>query len=193
MPAGSITVTTGAAVVPALRRGYPAPTMTLLKRLASPAGFALAMLLFLFPFAAISCEAPGLGSVEVTYTGVDYATGGDPDVETIGDFGREAGDPVQDSENPPKPEVQPLALITLVLLLCGLAATFLPTPRLRLSVAAGASLLAAAMLVVTQTVATGNLESSLIDTRAGFWLALLCVVAVFSFHIVTAVRARSQR
>jgi hypothetical protein len=219
MPPGSITVTGGGAVVPARRPGYPAPTMTLLQRLVSPAGFALALLFFLLPFAAVSCEAPGLGAIDVTYTGFDYATGGDPDVETVGDFGREAGDPVQDNENPPKPGVQPLTLVLLVVLLCGLAATFLPTARLRLQVSVVAAALGAAMLVVTQIVATANLESSLIDTardvgsspgeepftltesiaddmvdtRIGFWLALVALVVVLLFHAGMAVRERSRR
>jgi hypothetical protein len=219
MPVGSITVTSGGAVVPALRQRYSAPTMTLLKRLVSPAGFALALLFFLFPFSAVSCEAPDLGSVEITYTGVDYATGGDPDVETVGDFGREAGDPVADNENPPEPDVAPLTLITLVVILCGLATVLLPTARLRLSVSVGAAALSAALLVVTQILATGNLESSLIDTardvgtgpgeepftltesiaddmvdtRIGFWLSLVALVLVLLFQAATAVRERSRR
>ena len=45
----------------------------LVPRLASPVGFGLALLFLLLPFVAVSCQAPGLGSVEISYTGVDLA------------------------------------------------------------------------------------------------------------------------
>lgn len=219
MPAGSITLTGGGEVVPLVRPGYPPAFVSLLPRLVSPAGFVLALLLFLFPFVAVSCEAPGLGSIEVSYTGADLATGGDPSVETVGDFGREAGDPVQDNENPPDPGARLLAILTLLLIFTGLAVSFLPTARLRLVGAVSAAALAGVMLVVTESVAQSNLESSLIETarqeasapgeepftltksiaddmvepRVGFWLTLIVLALVLLANLALAIRARTRQ
>jgi hypothetical protein len=190
--------------------------MRLLSRLASPAGFVLAALFFLFPFVAVSCDAPQLGgSIEISYTGVDLATGGDPTVETIGGFGREPGDPVADEEDPPYPGVQALALVTLLLTVAGLVLSVLPAARIRLYGAVAASLLGGVLLVVTQSVAHGNLVSSIVasardgdqdalnltegiadeivQTRIGFWLTLAVLVLLLGFNVAIAVRERLRQ
>lgn len=181
----------------------------LLPRLASPAGFALALLFFLMPFAAVSCDAPGLGSVEVSYTGLDLATGADPAVKTEGDFGSEQAAPVQQNEPAPKADVEVLAIIAAVLAAAGLVVSLLPLARRRPLVVGGAAALAAVLLIVTEIVAQSNLKSSLIDaakqeaasapredpfqltesvaesmvqTRIGFWLALFALILVLLYN-----------
>jgi hypothetical protein len=176
----------------------------LVPRLASPVGFGLALLFFLLPFVAVACEAPGLGSVEISYTGVDLATGGKASVETAGDFGTTPVPPVQNNENAPTPDVQVLAIITVALLAIGLGVSLAPTARTRLFGAGGAAILGGALLIVTEAVAQSNLSSALQDaaakeankpgeipinltggllddmvqTRTGFWLSLVAVILV---------------
>lgn len=190
--------------------------MTLVSRLVGPAGFALAALFFLFPFVAVSCDDPELGgSIEVSYTGVDLATGGDPAVETVGHFGREVGDPIGEDEDPPDPAVQGLAILTLLVIVAGLVLSVLPAAVARLFGAAGAAALGAALLVVTQSVAHSNLVSSIVASareggaesltlierladdmvqiRIGFWLALAVLVLVLAFTVAIAVRQRLRQ
>ncbi len=52
---------------------------TLIDRLLSPAGFGLVLLLFLIPFATVSC---GVGDerVDATFTGLDLVVGGNPSI-----------------------------------------------------------------------------------------------------------------
>src|SRR5689334_8394624 len=95
----SVYLASTSALHPAWGRGGPAlaaelpcrirhwgSSMRLLPRLISPAGFLLALVFFLLPFAAVSCEVPGAGSVEASYTGVDLITNGEPTTTTTGEF-----------------------------------------------------------------------------------------------------------
>lgn len=59
--------------------------MSLIRRLASPAGLLLTLMCFAFPFLAVSCEAP-VGSMKADISGVDMMLGTEPDVETTGIF-----------------------------------------------------------------------------------------------------------
>jgi hypothetical protein len=181
----------------------------LVPRLASPVGFGLALLFFLLPFVAVSCEAPGLGSVEITYTGVDLATGGKASVDTVGDVGSVSAPPVQDNEDAPQPDVQVLAIVTVALLAIGLGVSLAPlVARTRLLGAGGAAVLGGALLIVTEAVARSNLSSALreaaakevdkpgdvpfnlsgsllddmVRTRIGFWLSLTAVILVLLFN-----------
>jgi hypothetical protein len=185
-------------------------------RLASPIGFGLALLLFLLlPFVAVSCEVPGLGSAELSYSGADVVGGAEPSVSTEGEFGSEDAAPVTDQENPPTPGTggQVLAIITLVLLAGGLGVSLIPLARTRLVATAGAALLGGIGLITTQAVAQSNLSSAILDaaereganrpdedipinltsgliddmvqTRFGFWLSLLAVFLVLLYSAGT--------
>lgn len=202
MPAGSISVTRGGAVVSPGRPGYPAATMRLPKRLASPAGFALALLLFLLlPVTAVSCDEPGVGSFDVSYTGLDLAADGEPAV-TIVDEARSVDESDTAEQPPPEPGAQWLAIVTAVLMLTGLATVAPRAPRIRLLAAAGVAGLAAALLVTTELVAQANLRSDLhqragdtdfplddlVEARPGFWLALLVLMLVSLVNGAIAVR-----
>jgi hypothetical protein len=196
-------------------------------RLASPIGFALALLLFLLlPFVAVSCEVPGLGSAELSYSGADVVGAAEPSVSTEGEFGDESAAPVTDSENPPTPGGggQVLAIITLVLLAGGLGVSLFPLARTRLVASAGAALLAVIALITTQAVAQSNLSSAILDaaqkesaaspgdvpfnvtsglvddmvqTRVGFWLALILVALVLLYNggvlLLPRIRAAQAR
>jgi hypothetical protein len=182
-------------------------------RLASPVGFGLALLLFLLlPFVAVSCDVPGLGSAELSYSGADVVGAAEPTVSTEGEFGSQDAAPVTDSENPPTPGTgsQVLAIITLVLFVGGLGVSLFPVARTRVPGAAGAALLGAVALIITQVVAQSNLSSAILDaaqregagrpddnipinltsslvddmvqTRFGFWLSLLAVFLVLAYN-----------
>lgn len=218
MPAGYWPSAPGGGVAGAYRPRYPAATaldllqgveVKLVPRLASPVGFLLALVFFLLPFVAVSCEAPGLGSVEISYTGVDLATNGNASVETVGEFGDAPAPPVQDGEDAPKPDVQVLTIITMVLLAAGLAVSLVPVARTRLLGAGAAAVLGATLLIITEAVAQSNLRSALQDaaaregankpgelplnltssllddmvqSRAGFWLSLIAVLLVLAYN-----------
>jgi hypothetical protein len=190
-------------------------------RLASPIGFGLALLLFLLlPFVAVSCEVPGLGSAELSYSGADLVGNADPSVSTEGEFdsGGEAA-PITDNENPPTPGGggQVLAIITLVLLVGGLGVSLIPLARTRLVATAGAALLGGVGLITTQAVTQSNLSSAILDaaqkestsspddlpinltsgliddmvqTRFGFWLSLIAVFLVLLYSAGTLLLPR---
>jgi hypothetical protein len=176
--------------------------MSVLKPLVSPAGFVLALLFFVLPFVAVSCEDSDLGSFEVSYTGLDLATGGDPSIEVVDRSGSVGN---TDTEPPPEPGPPVFAIITAALAVAGLGTTVIRSPRVRTLAAGGTAVLAMAMLLTTETVVRANLESDirdrvgrtefrvddleLVHTRIGFWLALASLAAVAGFNIVVAMRA----
>jgi hypothetical protein len=185
-------------------------------RWVSPAGFLLALLFFLLPFVAVSCDAGNEGSFELSYSGLDLATGAKPGIEANGDLGRQPT-AIVDNESPPEAGVQPLALGALALLGVGLALSLLPATRGRAWVAAGLAGGAAALLVITEVVALSNLRSSvrttlestggsgdvspaevdgvvvdLVEMRSGFWLTLCLVVLVLLFNLGLMVYRRSR-
>jgi hypothetical protein len=193
-------------------------------RLVSPVGFGLALLLFLLlPFVAVSCDVPGLGSAELSYSGADVVGAAEPSVSTEGEFGSEDAAPVTDSENPPTPGTgsQVLAILTLALFTGGLGVSLFPAARTRLVGAAGAALLGAIALIITQVLAQSNLSSAILDaaqregagrpdddipinltsslvddmveTRVGFWLSLLAVSLVLAYtgYLLLAPRLRA--
>jgi hypothetical protein len=191
--------------------------------LISPAGFLLALVFFLLPFAAISCEVPEVGSVEASYTGVDLITNGDPSTTTTGEFNSDASSAKKD-DSVPKTDVQVLAIITAVLLAAGAVATAVPGIRARIRGwlgIGGAAVLGAVLLIVTEVVANANLKSALVDaanksagqaadpnfnfrmtdsvassmvnTRVGFWLSVLALVAVLGSAAGFEIRDRMRR
>jgi hypothetical protein len=194
--------------------------MKALSRLASPAGFALVLLLFLFlPFLSVSCEVPGMGKIGADYTGAQLAVGDEPEAEVPAELtelaeelpgaGSEDG---EESEPPPDPGVQVLAIITAVLMAAGIATVLISRTRTRLLGAAGVAALAGVLVVVTQLVAQSNLtgllqenaqelaedETSLgdvdqlaeemIHTELGFWLSLIGLVLIALVSLAFAFR-----
>jgi hypothetical protein len=174
---------------------------TLLARLASPAGFVLVLLLFGLPFIAVACEYSGPeGKIRAsaTYTGVDLVVGGEADLastvqdERLNDVG-EALDP------------QPLVIAAVVLIGVGAAATLLRPATTRLAAAAGVGTLAAALLFAGEWTARGHLQDvvrpllsdsgetlstgELVQTRYGFWIALLGLLGVALGNAVALTRA----
>jgi hypothetical protein len=186
-----------------------------LSKLASPAGFALVLLLFLFlPFLSVSCEVPGMGSIGADYNGAQLAVGDDPEVEVPAELREMAeelpGGGGENSEPPPDPGVQVLAIIVGLVLLGGIATPLIPRVRNRLFGAAGVAVLGAALVVVTQVVAQSNLTSQLLEdaenlsddqagmpaadeiadqmihSEVGFWLTLigLLLLALINVGVV---------
>lgn len=191
--------------------------MKALSRLASPAGFALVLLLFLFlPFLSVSCDVPGMGKLGADYTGGQLAVGAEPEVEVpqgLQDMAEDLpGGGGDESEPPPDPGVQVLAIVTALLIAAGIATAVIPRVRHRLFGAAGIAVLAGVLAVVTQLVAQSNLTAQLEDeagempdsgsgsmtpefdavaeemihTEIGYWLTLvgLGLIAVLSVGAV---------
>lgn len=203
-------------MVAASRHRYPA-AVKLARHLASPVGFLLALLFLLLPFVAASCDASALGSAEVSYTGVDLATGGDPSVTTTGELTRENGAPVPTEESAPDPGVQALAIITVALLVIGLGVSLAPVVRTRTLGAIAAAVAGCTMLIVTQAVAQANLKPPLIDgmrqlagqpeavlnpsgtiddlvhSQIGFWLSLIAVILVLLFNVGLLLEPRIRK
>lgn len=138
--------------------------MRILSHFASPAGFALVLLLFfLLPFVSVSCDVPGYGEAGVDYTGTHLVTGATPPIPD--DLQRAASDPETPAElvNPPDPGVRILAIALAVLALAGVLTVFIPLLRTRLLAGTALAVGALAVTVVTMAVAQSNLRSALID------------------------------
>ena len=173
---------------------------SLADRLLSPAGFGLALLLFLLPFVTVSCgsaDAQSPFTVDYTFTGLDLVTGGPPEISgTVpGDDGSPmtvngASDDDGFAEAVGRP-VQPLAVVAAVGLLAGLIAGFiLPiTLRGRFTGAialAVIALLAVEVLAIVPGRAAEELAATLPEpglathTRPaiGFYLAITVLLAL---------------
>jgi hypothetical protein len=184
-----------------------------MRRWVSPAGFLLALLFFLLPFVAVSCDAGNEGSFELSYSGLDLATGAKPGIEANGDLGRQPTS-IMDSENPPDAGVAPLGLGVLALLGVGLALSLVPATRGQAWMAAALAGSAAVLVVITELVAMANLRSSirvtlqstgdvspsevdgvvvnLVEMRSGFWLTLCAAVLVLLFNAGLMIYRRSR-
>jgi hypothetical protein len=176
------------------------PPRTLLARLLSPTGFVLILLLFGLPFVAASCEAPqGDFEFSATFTGIDLAVGGRPDLVSSVD---DASEQRFDVSLP----VQPLAIIALVAILAGAGSALLRERQLRHAVGLGLGVLAAGTLAGAEIHALGDLidtyrpivtdvvnaqvaGNEYVHSRAGFWLAFYALVALAIGHAVALLRA----
>lgn len=183
---------------------------SLADRLLSPAGFGLALLLFLLPFATVSCrdaddQTPF--TVDYTFTGLDLVTGGAPEISgTLPDdngapmavagvtdeagFAQQFGQPVQ-----------PLAVVAAVALVIGMVASFALRPDLRGRVGAAAAagalvLLLVEVLAILPARAASELARTLpepgLTTRTtpavGFYLTIVVLAAVVGREIMIARR-----
>jgi hypothetical protein len=176
--------------------------MKALSRLASPAGFALVLLLFLLlPFLSVSCDVPGMGKIGADYTGGHLVTGDEPEAEVPPELAEMAdelpGAGGGESDPPPDPGVQVLAIITALVMAAGIGTILISRTRSRLLAAAGVAALAGVLVVVIQVIAQSNLTDQLrenageladgetptanidelagevIHTEIGFWLSLV--------------------
>lgn len=180
-------------------------------RLASPSGFALVLLLFLFlPFLSVSCEA---GSID--YSGASLAANSRPAAEVapgLEDVATQLTSAIG-TDQTPAGGVQVLAIIVGLLLVVGIVLPFLPQLahqlRYRMFGSAAVAVLTGVFLVVTQQVAQSSISADLADiardvpgtgstpnaddiadrfvhSGVGFWLALvvLFVVALISVGYV---------
>lgn len=196
--------------------------MKVLSRFASPAGFALVLLLFfLLPFVSVSCDLPDYGRAGADYTGSHLVSGTAPEVsEELREF---ASDPeTQGLVEPPDPGVQVLAIVLAVLAAAGVLTALIPQVRTRLL--GGAALAAAtlAVTVLTMVLAQSHLQSAVIDgvrrsglaeqqdtmqrvedaasdlthSEVGFWLMVFLLVMIIAFTVLLGLfgdRLRSAR
>jgi hypothetical protein len=117
---------------------------TLLSRLLSPAGFGLVLILFLLPFATVSCGA-GTERVDATLSGVDLAIGSMPAVSSP-DGSAETAQAmaelwVQESD------LEPLALLAGCAVVAGMLIGLVRRRPIRFAAGAGIAVLAGALIV----------------------------------------------
>ena len=182
-------------------------------RILSPAGFLLALLLFLLlPFVSVSCEAPMIGSAEASYNGATLIGNGKPSVDSTGLMADQSG-PLKSvqsgDDDTPATDVSVLAIISAVLIAAGAATALLPRARVRFLSAGVVALLAGAGLVTLQLITRSHLSSSLreaagkdlnelpeelnfmkgirledlVHTKIGFWLAIIVLGALAAGNI----------
>jgi hypothetical protein len=186
----------------------------LVTRRITPAGFLLALLLFLFlPCLAASCDAPDGTRTEVGYTGADLATGRQQ-VTGVDGLGLTPAQQTAVADKFDMPVlVRVLAIAAGALLVLGLGTALLRTPRARALTAVVVAGASAALLVVTEVFALGDLTdnarlisatvSSLssgqgtntedeavaaVELRLGFWLSVSVVLVVFLLNVFVALR-----
>jgi hypothetical protein len=175
-------------------------------RLLSPAGFALAGILFSLPFIAVSCEAPGgfgratAGGTTV-YRGFDLVTGAAPSVTP--DHLR----PIA-QQQPDALPVQLLAVAALVLIVAGLVTTMalrLPGPRRAVAglIAALAALALSANQATVHTLLESRLREQLtepmpegrtaadfVQNQGGFWACVAVLGLLAAGNALGRLRAR---
>ncbi|MDT7802946.1 MAG: hypothetical protein QOI78_6379 [Actinomycetota bacterium] len=186
----------------------------LVTRRITPAGFLLALLLFLFlPCLAASCDAPDGTRTEVSYSGADLVTG-QQKVTGVDGLGLTPAQQAAVADKFDMPGlVQVLAIVAGVLLVLGLGTAFLRTPKARALTVVVVSGAGAVLLVVTEVFALGNLTdnarlisatvSSLssgqgthaedeavaaVELRLGFWLSVSLLLLVFLLNVFVALR-----
>jgi hypothetical protein len=183
----------------------------LLTRLLSPAGFVLVLLLLLLPFLAVACDVNTPEqqlSFSATFTGWDFVVGGSPTVAaggTVSDHPHTTIDDQRLTDAGQPIDAQPFAIATVVVLVAGAAAALLRLPLARLTAAAVAGVLGAALLFAAEFQARSAVEAEvraelgdlgpglspadLVRTRYGFWLALLAVLGVALGNAIALSRA----
>ncbi|MBX6749960.1 MAG: hypothetical protein IRY85_09895 [Micromonosporaceae bacterium] len=185
---------------------------SLANRLLSPAGFGLALLLFLLPFVTVSCDATADEvpyTVEYAFTGLDLVTGGSPEISGVvpDDDGSPmtvsgASDDGLFAEQVGRP-VQPLAVAAALALVAGLAAGLVLPVALRGRVS-GALALAAVTLLVVEVLAVAPARAAEELTEAfpddptlathttpaiGFYLTLVVLLALLVREVIAARRS----
>jgi hypothetical protein len=186
----------------------------LIDRLLSPAGFGLALLLFLLPFVTVSCDVsgskvdvvPAAGSsaaampdpatFTATYTGLALLTGGDPNLAapTIGPDGKTQTEQVDPDTTAQLEQAlgsfssaQPLAIVAALVIFVGMVAALFAPSRLRVPSSAAAAVAALALLLVEVLVLAPNQvgDSDLARTLGN--AAKLSTRPAVGFYLVVAV------
>jgi hypothetical protein len=176
---------------------------TLLDRLLSPAGFGLVLLLFLLPFATVSCGVE-TEHVDATFTGLDLMVGGEPSL---------SGTNIDDQSEAEltalfvdRYDAEPLAILAAVLLLGGMAAALIRQRQLRSTVSAGIAAVVVVLLAVELFVrAPGKVGDAMAWFRAesglqdpvttstspafAFWIAIVVLIGLAAWQGYEAVRA----
>ena len=146
--------------------------MKVLSRLASPAGFALVLLLFfVLPFLSVSCDVPGYGEAGLNYKGTHLVTGAEPATVIPAGLEELTNDPSSSANvDAPSdgPGVRVLAIVLAVLAAAGVLTGLIPRVRTRLFGAAAAAGATMIVTIVTMVVAQSNLESALIAETRNF-------------------------
>jgi hypothetical protein len=165
----------------------------------TPAGFVLAGLCFLLPFATVSCDAPGgFGRAApggtTTYTGVDLVIGGAPAVDKPAPLAQQRDDRLG---------VQPLAVALAILIVgAGVATAVVSHARARritgLATATSAAVLLVANQAVTEALLAEQLREQLtevmpagkraadfVHTGQGFGVCLLVLLGVIVGNAIT--------
>jgi hypothetical protein len=178
---------------------------TLLGRLLSPAGFGLVLIFFLLPFVTVSC-GDSTGKAEATFTGIDMAIGGLPDVTTPDS---EPGSAKQLAQLIVEQiDLEPLALLSALAVLAGMVAGVVRRPRIRHGAAAGLAVTAVALIVGAVSRVPGHFDEFLKNvggaegmpegvmtgthTRYGFWLALITLVGLAAGNGFALLRAQRE-
>jgi hypothetical protein len=142
-----------------------------LSRLASPAGFALVLLLFfVLPFLSVSCDVPGYGEAGMHFSGADMVVGTDPEYVVPAGLEEVEKELVSDGSGSTDLRksadvlgVRVLAVVLAVLAAAGALTGLLPRARARLFGAAAAAGAALAVAVVTMVVGQSNLQAALTE------------------------------
>jgi len=162
------------------------------RKMLSPVGVALILMLLFLPFVGVAC-----GPYEAEISGWDMAVGGQPSVS-----------PPRPADEPSNVPVQPLMIVFVLALF--VTAALGAGRRTRFSAALGgliAAGFAALILVVNQIVVMDDVQheiagpgkqglpmdpSDMVGTRAGFWTTLLAVLALLGFHVTELVLSRRR-
>jgi hypothetical protein len=179
---------------------------TLLRRLLSPAGFGLVLIFFLLPFVTVSCGA-GTDKVDATFTGMDMAVGGMPDVqsaETDAAAAEELGKLVLTEI-----DLEPLALLAACAVFAGMVVGILRRRRTRHASAAAAAVLAVALIVGALARVPGHVSEFLSDVGGeeegvlegistathivyGAWLVVIGLIGLAAGNGIAFWRARGD-
>jgi hypothetical protein len=180
---------------------------TLVDRLLSPAGFALALLLFLLPFVSVSCSAPDTPdeTVTATFAGIDLVTGGTPTFVTSDGTRQEVADDGAAAELDALLgdfyPAQPLAILAFVLILAGMVAGLALQHRRRALVNGALALFAVVLLTIEVIVVApqkaadvriaGMVENPNMHTTPayGFWLTIIVLIALTIWQAYVAPRS----
>jgi hypothetical protein len=180
---------------------------------------AAAAICFLLPFLTASCDpvhTQGMLGPDITYTGADMVLGGTGDLRVPryrpGGYRLEPSDDTTVLGGPQdRLPVEPFAVGAWVLIAAGIAATAIPTARLRAIASAGSALLAGlAVIAATERTrqhiadlfearyprllsdipgTTANAVEQMTHVRYGYWTVLALLVLVGLGNVAVAVPA----
>jgi hypothetical protein len=178
---------------------------TLLGRLLSPAGFGLVLIFFLMPFLTVSCGT-ATDSIDTTFSGIGMVVGSPPSIGGPGlDAATEqelAGLLVEEVD------LEPLALLSALAVLGGLAVGLIQQRRLRFGFGVGLALLAGALVTAAVLRAPSRVADFVarlgdgsptpeplttdVHARYGFYLAVVTLGALVVGNGIALVRTQRE-